>query len=269
MQVDETAESTTAENQEVAPPEPIEAEAQAEKTEESAPSTAESQQGDETVPASEAAKPIREGESKAERRIKQLSAQVRQMERQLGSVTQARQPPPPREPVKPKIESYETVADYEAAMDKYAQECGDFRVHRSALERQQAELTRQAQKVEAEARSSWNKRVQSTVKRVEDFDFPKALQAVEPTPAMDSFLLESEIGPDLLWELYQDPEQSDRIRQLPPMGQVRELMKLETQLSNRIKGIRSQGPPPRPPKTVGDSGALPAAPKSAADLLYG
>jgi hypothetical protein len=44
---------------------------------------------------------------------------------------------------------------------------------------------------------------------------------------MDAFYQDSDIGPDLLAAHYADPEEAERIRELPPVQAIREMIRLE------------------------------------------
>lgn len=262
---EEVAESAPAiEEPEAQTPELVESEESPETKEESAASKPESA-------APEAAKPSGEITPKAERRIKQLTAKLAEMERKLNERPVTKEPEVKR-PVKPKLEEHETIESYDKALDEYVKANTEYE-SKAAIERDRQEREKKAaedkrQTEQKELQKSWDKRSDATRKRNAEFETKAYVEAVQPTPTMDAFLVDSDIGPDVLDYLFKNDEEAERIRELPPLKQVRALIKLEEQVTLQIKGIKAK-PGSKPPKYVSDTGAAPAEPKSAADILYG
>jgi hypothetical protein len=295
MPDEEIAASSTAETPEApeTPPEPQEPASQepegqgifdeektapaeeAKPSEESAPSEPESEKSDESVSSSEDAEPPVEEKtgSKAERRIKQLTAQLKTLERQMEE--KFNQPPPRqaiKEPVKPKLDDFETVEAYDSALEKWKVEDRQYAIEQDRIQQKQKRVQEEQEKAAKQARETWDKNATRILKvnpeftNVEEFT-KKALNVVQPNATTDGFLVDSPVGPEILNYLYENPEDAETIRNLQPYKAFRELVKLENKLSDQAKGIKK--PVPRPPATVRGQAAAPSAPKTAADVLYG
>ena len=242
--------------------------AQAEAGAESTAAKSTSESKDESVSASEAAKRP-EGRDNAERRIKQLDHKVKELTKQLASIKPAEIKTKLTEPTKPKLEAFEDITQYEAAIDKYAKDMRQYGVESDRQEREVATQRSQTEALEKVAKEAWDNAETATVKRVPEYNRKEALATVEPSPTMDGFFVDSEIGPDVLWHLSENPDLADKIRELPPYRAVRELIAIEAKLSSQIKGIRKPNAAGKPGGYVSGTGGNQSKPKRAADILYG
>lgn len=225
---------------------------------------------DESVSAPEAAK---RSERNAETRIKQLTARNKALERRLA---EGQKPAPAKEapaklaePAKPQFENFNTIEEYEVARDDYAEKLASYRVDKDRGEREAARVAEERTKNEQKALETWNKRAEETAKRVPDFNTQEAIETVAPTDVMDGFFVNSQIGPDILNHLHQNPDEAERIRGLTPYDAVRELVRIEATLSDQIKGIKAKTAPPKPPRLVDGAGTSPTKAKSMEEVFYG
>ena len=258
----ETQESVSTETEEVG------------KSEEAAPSEQLSESDkDESVSSSEDAKQSEEKPriSGAEKRIKQLVARLRATE---GELEKARQPKTEEkeltEPKEPEIGKFETVEAYTEALGKFK---GDYAawVKQTAI-REKAESDSKAQQ-EAEIKRLQDqilKREAKTIQRNPEYDRNEAYKTVQPTQLMDQYFAESEIGPDLLWELYENPDIADDMRGLGYFAQFKALVELENTVSQRINGKKAAPKDKEKviPAHVSDKGATPAEEVPLWDKLY-
>lgn len=207
--------------------------------------------------------------SNAESRIKQLTAKIRTMERNMAALQQ--QPPQPHpsipEPKRPTLDAFERVEDFNAAMDKYDIEARKYAAEKAIIERDARQKQEAEQKTINDAISAFNKRAERLIKENPDFNVGEYRTAIDPNPTTDGFLLDSDVGPELLSHLYENPEEADRIRALPPFKAARELTKLELKISDQMKGIKKPAPV-KPPNYVTGQAASPLKEKAAWDVLY-
>ena len=210
-------------------------------------------------------------ESKAERRIKQLTAKVKAYEEQLTQAQRFPQPVPMiREPVKPDIEKFDgTVEQFRQAMDKYDKEVRQYAIEQDRVQREQERQKQEQQKREAQAVADWQKREQRILKSNPEFNVSEYLTIVRPNPTMDGFLVDSEVGPEILNYYYDNPDEAEKVRTMTPYKTMRALVKLEEKISNQVKGILPRKPGAKAVPKVSGSEAGPAREKSTADLLYG
>ena len=57
------------------------------------------------------------------------------------------------------------------------------------------------------------------------------LAHIKPTPATEEYIVSSEHGPALLYELAKDPKEAERINSLPPVQAARALALIEARIS--------------------------------------
>jgi hypothetical protein len=276
MQDEQAASSTATETPESSAPvedniSTFSQEKTAEKPEvEESDTSEETESQDESEHASEAAKQERpEGEhSKAERRIKQLTAQLKAMERRMQQGPIQSQPRIMPAPQRPQLDQFDDIGQYNSALEKYEGEFKAYAIQQDRIQQHQAYAQRQQQQQVEELRANWAKRSERVMKSNPDFDVTAVLQRVEPSPTMDGFFADSEVGPELLDYFDGNPDEADKIRAMSPFAAVRELVRLEDKFSAQVKGIRNQKPIPRPPGSSNGQASAPARPRTAADIFY-
>lgn len=275
MSFDEQDASSASEEQN---PETVESESQDEtaelstEAEESAPSDNESESQDETEAESEPAKPQDRGkprETPAERRIKQLLAENKRLKQQVSPPAR-KDEPKLEEPKRPNEKDFDDYDKLETAREDYRMQYAAYVAKKAVAEDRAAQAKARddaetAQK-EQELTESWSKRVKATIARNPEFKVGEAIDAVRANPALDGFIVDSDIGPDLLLHLQAHPEEADRLRELAPYATVRAATKLEDQLLDQIKGNKRQ---PKPPRYVNGGGNGPAKARHLENILYG
>ena len=259
------------------------AEAETELTgqqQEESPASDESTAADKSVESKETTKS--DSEERATETAKRLSIENRTLKRQMREyqrhLQQFRNPqvqqPTVRAPVEPKLEDFYNAEDpenaYREAMKKFKDENARYAVEmdrrQRAIEQQQEEAKRRIMQFQ----ETWNKRQKETLKRHADYNFQDAMADVDPDPNIAYMLETSDIGPDVLWHLRNNPEKADQLREMEPGKAVRALVELEKDIANQIKGIKTKPDSGKTvTTTVSGSNSGPSKPKSAADLLYG
>lgn len=208
----------------------------AESTEEAKPpSTDESEE--------ESAPPKPKGRE-AEKRIRQLVRekkelanrlnQIEQQVQQVSKVQEAPKPDPPKVPQKPRLAEFETVEQYEDALHAYTEFKAEEKARKIAQEAIESYEAKQVKtKAESEqvaARDAWWNRVKES-KPPDDYaevteDLPQLLNE-----EMASVILDSDKGPLIAYYLGNNPDEIERLKKLPPVKMVRELVSLEQKLN--------------------------------------
>jgi len=211
-------------------------------------------------------------ETPAEKRIKQLLAQNKQLKQRMDRYERPAQDPELGEaPKAPKEEDFKSYSEFETAKADYEQKRLDYATQKAIVEdrRRQAEIRQREEQQQqlAEAQQSWKTKVTETAKRNPQFDFAKAIDAVKPNDTSDRFIADSPIGPDLLDHLAKHPEEAEELREMSPFQVTRALTRLEDKLQAQIAGIQPKKTPKAPAYVSG--GAAPKKEKSLEDILYG
>lgn len=178
----------------------------------------------------------------------------------------SRLPKPPEKPARPNIEQFKTTAEYNLAMDKYDGEMEQYSAKKSAFddatkqfERNQAEIVEFNKGVE----TKWKGMVAKAEEVHGDFkevalsdDLAKNITMGSP---VDEWVLQSEVGAEMLYFLGQNRDELKRINALSRPAQHRELAKLEEKLS--ATGVEAEKPKPKivssalpPTREVGGKG---------------
>lgn len=154
--------------------------------------------------------------------------------------------------VKPNPETF----PYGTADPDYLEALTDYKVAKRFEDQDKAaaEATR-ASAISIEAariQASWKERVAVAKSKHADFE-AIALGTETRIPQgslIDSWILESEHGADVLYDLQKNPADVDRLLRLSPLAQTRELVKLEERLIADAPKLVTSAPPPGPTLTA-------------------
>jgi hypothetical protein len=203
---------------------------------------------------------------KAEAEKRELEQRVQELEGRQGDrpAPRAVDAPPPKEtnteaPKPPNRDDFDDVEDFIVAKTKFevAQEFEDrLKAERVATEaRLVADRDRQAaaeaEEAEAQQLTDWQSKVDETAESIPDFDAViDANKDVPVSAPMRDFMLESDAGPQMLYELAKDAELAEEINGLPPLRALAAMARLEARVSGggQAPGAPAPKPKPRLPK---------------------
>jgi hypothetical protein len=146
---------------------------------------------------------------------------------------------------RPKAEDYETHEEYVEAL-------ADYKI-------QQRFSEKESKQKEADLKTQHQKQVETHLERVSKFveshsDFEELMEEVDDIPmslTVQQLILESEIGPELMYELAKNREEYEKICKLPSIAAARELGKIEARLnkpaSSEPKKTLTKAPKPISP----------------------
>ena len=159
---------------------------------------------------------------------KRLAKEQRKWERQARQ-----QPQVPQAPQElPPADQFESVDAYAQALaEKKAQEL----IQRRDLERQQTELL-----------ESYAEREEAARDKYEDFESVVYNPSLRITTVMAQTIQASDIGPDIAYHLGANPKEANRIAQLPPFLQAKEIGKIEAKLADNPPVVRKPTKAPDP-----------------------
>ena len=169
-----------------------------------------------------------------------LAKERRKWEREMAKA--AEQAPMP-EVAPPRKEDYKSAEDYAEALSeyKYAQRVAEH----------------EARKQQVEVVSTFEDREESARDKYADYDAIAKNDDLPVTTVMANAIVESEIGPDVLYWLGTNPREARRIAQLSPVSQVREIGKIEASLNNNTSPARKASSAPDPIRPVGSRASTP------------
>lgn len=165
---------------------------------------------------------------------------------------------------KPELKEFQTYEDWvEAVSDWKADQKITARLEEDRKQRETASKQTEIETKNKEIEKTWMDRVNKAKERHSDYEdvaFNKENTAnIKPGTVLDGWILDSEFGAEILYELASDPEEIVRLNSLGPFAQARELAKLESSFSgkspaaSKVKIITSA---PKPPSEVGGTGTV-------------
>jgi hypothetical protein len=165
-----------------------------------------------------------------------------------GRNPQAAAAPEPHTPQgPPSLDQYENYDDYLVAKAKH--------------EFQADQVKREADREEQRLRNEYNTRYQKTAAKYPDL--PEIVQSIvrnpsiPQNPAMARAIMESEVGPDIVYQLGQNTQELIRIASLSPTAAAREIGKWEAKvLSAPRTEPQKISQAPEPIRAVGTKGAV-------------
>jgi hypothetical protein len=161
--------------------------------------------------------------------------------------------PPTALEVKPDL-SKRPVAESFETHEAYVEALADWKVEQRLSERD-AKAKESAIKAEAQTKlNSFLSKRESFAKGHDDFFERMAdIQSIPMSLTVNESLLESENGPELLYELAKDPDEYKRICSLPAIAAAREIGKFEARLqkSSDTETKTKTTKAPKPPQPVG------------------
>jgi hypothetical protein len=125
----------------------------------------------------------------------------------------------------------------------------------------QKEEAQQAAKAQEKISEKWMKSVKDAAGKHTDYeaavDSPEMAKLIPVGSMLNSLLVDSELGGEILYHLATHKDEIKRISVLPPIAQAREVFKLETTLSGSPVQTETEEAPP-PPRSLGSGEILPA-----------
>jgi len=192
--------------------------------------------------------------SELTKRAKQAEADKANLEARLQEI-ESRQAPAPQQvnPVseKPQASQFNDAFEYAEALAEWSAE--------KALE--QRDIQEQQRKVDEqrnEVIKSWSAKLESAKADLPDFDEMVASSNVQVRDEVRDAILESDVGPQILYHLASDDDYANKLAAMPTNKALKELGKLEVQFERKEAPIeksepvaRSKAPAPIKPITAG------------------
>lgn len=193
----------------------------------------------------------------------ELAAQNRELAERLAALEKGKpaaedKPAATDDDPEPQEEDFDSFSDYVKATTKwtYRQE-----QKAKAAEEAEAKAKAEAETRKQKAAEGWNDRVAEARKQFSDYDEVLEDAAdIEVSAELESALLEA--GPAVIYHLAKNRDEAERIAKLPTASALREIGKIEAQLS--AKPAKEPTPTPKPKTTSAPKPPPPLSGKSSA-----
>ena len=151
----------------------------------------------------------------------------------------------PAEPGRPTLEQF----DYDP--EKYAKALAEHEKKGAEKEWESKQRTAEQTKQRERLVSSWDEKVEKASDKFEDFN--TVVGELQPTSPLITAIMESE--PDVAYYLGKHPKEAERIANLGPISQIREIGKLEAKLAAEPEKPKTPSKAPPPIKPLSGAGS--------------
>jgi len=172
-------------------------------------------------------------------RAEQLEARLRELEAKANPQTIAQTA---NADDKPKADQFNDAFEYAEALAEWSAE-------KALKDRDIADQQRKAEEERNKVTESWNKKVSKAKEAIPDFNKVVSKSTVVVSDAIRDAILESDVGPQILYHLASDDDYAQSIASMPAIKALKEIGRLEA----RYEG--EQEKPEKKAKTVAQSKA--------------
>ena len=168
---------------------------------------------------------------------------------------------------KPDPAKFETHNEYVEALTDWKTE-QKFKEHDQKLEKDR-QLSEQAKAI-----NTHRERVKAFAEKTDDFEETLANLDDVRSATIESIVISSENGPELLYELAKNPEEAKRIALLSPLAAAREMGKIEARIAPKSSSEKisqqktTKAPQPLTPVKGGGTASIPKTLGEAADTSF-
>ena len=192
--------------------------------------------------------------SELTRRAKQAEAEKQALEARLQELESKVAPPAPTEKdilgEKPQASQFQDAFEYAEALAEWSAE-------KAILEREKQEAERKVAEERNKVVKAWSEKLEKAKAKLPDFDDLVASSTVQVRDEVRDAILESDVGPEILYTLASDDELATKIASMPVHKALKELGKLEVQFERKEAPVeksepvaRSKAPAPIKPLTA-------------------
>ena len=192
--------------------------------------------------------------SELTKRAKQAEADKANLEARLQEL-ESRQTPAPQQ-VDPVIEKPQ-ASQFNDAFE-YAEALAEWSAEKALEQRDIQEQQRKVDEQRNEVIKSWSAKLEAAKADIPDFDDMVASSNVQVRDEVRDAILESDVGPQILYHLASDDDYANKLAAMPTNKALKELGKLEVQFERKEAPIeksepvaRSKAPAPIKPITAG------------------
>jgi len=207
----------------------------------------------------------RKSNPKIERRFSELTKRAKQAEAQKAELESRLQEleaknAPQQQYQEPDVLGEKPQASQFQDAFEYAEALAEWSAEKALVERDKQEAERRANEERAKLNQAWTERVNKAKAEMPDFEEMVASSTVVVGDAVRDAILESDVGPQILYHLASDDDIAQKIAAMPPIKALREIGKLEARFEAKDAPkeepkqevvARSKAPAPIKPLTAG------------------
>jgi hypothetical protein len=181
---------------------------------------------------------------KVTQRAKDAEARAADLEKRLRDI-ESRQAAPAPEPVKERDVNAKPQAHQFNDAFEYAEALAEWSAENALKQRDVEEAQRKAQKAQEKVAQEWAKKIEKAKTDLPDFDAMVQSSTVAVSDEIRDSILESDVGPQLLYFLASDEEFADKLTKMPTAKALREIGRLEARFEQGSKPKAREEKPAR------------------------
>jgi DNA repair exonuclease SbcCD ATPase subunit len=142
---------------------------------------------------------------------------------------------------------------------EYAEALADWSAENAVMRARQEDIEKKVQEERQKVIETWNTRLESTKSELSDYDEMVASSDVVVSDQVRDAILESEVGPRILYHLAENPDIAEKISKSSLITALREIGKLEARFEKnepkevKTVAVKSKAPAPISPIKAGTS----------------
>jgi transcriptional regulator NrdR family protein len=194
--------------------------------------------------------------SELTKRAKQAEAEKQALEARLQEL-EAKVAPAPQQIEQDILGEKPQASQFQDAFE-YAEALAEWSAEKALVERDKQEQQRKIEEERTKVIQSWTQKLEKAKAELPDFDEMVASSQVQVRDEVRDAILESDVGPQILYQLASDDDLAQRISTMPVHKALKELGKLEVQFERKEAPAeksepvaRSKAPAPIKPLTAG------------------
>ena len=165
--------------------------------------------------------------SELTKRAKQAEAEKQALEARLQEL-ESKVAPAPQQIEQDILGEKPQASQFQDAFE-YAEALAEWSAEKALVERDKQEQQRMIEKERQEVIKSWTSKLEKAKAELPDFDEMVASSQVQVRDEVRDAILESDVGPQILYQLASDDDLAQRISTMPVNKALKELGKLEVQ----------------------------------------
>ena len=202
---------------------------------------------------------------KVTKRAQEAEAKARQLEEKLKSYEAGVNPQQQQEQKPVNVEGKPQASQFNDAFE-YAEALAEWSAEQALKQRDAEEAQRKAKEAQEKVLQAWNEKIAKAKAELPDFDRMVQSSSVVVGDEIRDSILESDVGPQLLYFLASDEDFAKRLTEMPVVKALREIGKLEAKFEAKEEKPRkaekvketvssSKAPEPIKPLSGGKVGA--------------
>ena len=125
---------------------------------------------------------------------------------------------------------------------EYAEALAEWSTEQALINRDKQEAERRAQEERNKVIDGWNKRLNDAKAELPDFDDMVASSDVVVNDHIRDAILESDVGPQILYHLAENPDLADKLNSGSPISALRQIGRLEAQFERKEAPVAESKP---------------------------